>query len=78
MVELRKYQEDAISAILGQWEQGYRHTLLVLPTGTGKTIVFAKITEIKVNGGKRILIPESECSLHLTRNVQDHRKHSRS
>ena len=56
MVELRKYQEDAISAILGQWEQGYRHTLLVLPTGTGKTIVFAKITEIKVNGGKRVLI----------------------
>ena len=56
MVELYDYQEEAVSAILGQWEKGFRHTLLVLPTGTGKTIVFAKVVEIKVGQGKRVLI----------------------
>ncbi len=28
-----------------EWENGCNKTLLVLPTGCGKTIVFAKITE---------------------------------
>ena len=42
-MELRPYQVEAKTAVLEQWEQGNKRTLLVLPTGTGKTIVFAKI-----------------------------------
>lgn len=53
---LRPYQQEAMEAVLGQWEQGFQKTLLVLPTGCGKTIVFAKIAEERVRHGDRVLI----------------------
>ena len=34
-MQLRKYQEEARDAIMNEWEQGRRKTLLVLPTGCG-------------------------------------------
>lgn len=55
-MELRPYQEEAKKAIFEQWENGTRRTLLVLPTGCGKTIVFAKVTEDCVRMGDRVLI----------------------
>lgn len=55
-MELRPYQEEAKKAIFEQWENGTRRTLLVLPTGCGKTIVFAKVTEDCVRRGDRVLI----------------------
>ncbi|MCI7739286.1 MAG: DEAD/DEAH box helicase [Lachnospiraceae bacterium] len=55
-MKLRPYQEEAMQAVFGEWEQGRKKTLLVLPTGCGKTIVFAKITEECVRRGKRVLI----------------------
>lgn len=55
-MELRPYQQEAKEAIFRQWEQGVRKTLLVLPTGCGKTIVFAKVAEDCVRQGKRVLI----------------------
>lgn len=55
-MELRPYQNEAKEAVLTQWEDGIQRTLLVLPTGCGKTIVFAKITEECVRNGKRVLI----------------------
>lgn len=55
-MELRPYQEEAKEAVEGQWESGTKKTLLVLPTGCGKTIVFAKITEDCVQNGDRVLI----------------------
>lgn len=45
-----------MTAVLEQWDGGNAKTLLVLPTGCGKTIVFAKITEECVARGKRVLI----------------------
>ena len=56
MMQLRPYQARAKDAVLEQWDKGYRKTLLVLPTGTGKTVVFAKIVENQVNQGGRALI----------------------
>lgn len=53
---LRPYQTEAKAAIFDQWKQGNRRTLLVLPTGTGKTIVFAKVAEDCVASGQRVLI----------------------
>ena len=53
---LRPYQQEARDAILGQWKQGFQKTLLVLPTGCGKTIVFASVTEECVRQGRRVLI----------------------
>lgn len=55
-MELRPYQEEARAAVESEWEQGRKRTLLVLPTGCGKTIVFAKITEDCVRSGERVLI----------------------
>lgn len=55
-MELRPYQNEAKEAVLTQWNEGIQRTLLVLPTGCGKTIVFAKITEECVRNGKRVLI----------------------
>lgn len=55
-MELRPYQREAKEAVFEQWENGSRKTLVVLPTGCGKTIVFAKITEDCVSHGDRVLI----------------------
>lgn len=55
-MELRPYQKEAKEAVLTQWNDGIQRTLLVLPTGCGKTVVFAKITEECVRNGKRVLI----------------------
>ena len=55
-MELRPYQKEAKEAVFKQWDSGVKKTLLVLPTGTGKTIVFAKITEECVRRGNRVLI----------------------
>lgn len=56
MMQLRPYQIAAKEAVLSEWQGGHPKTLLVLPTGTGKTIVFASVTEDMVRAGKRVLI----------------------
>lgn len=55
-MKMRPYQQSAKDAIFEQWDMGVRKTLLVLPTGCGKTIVFAKVTEQCVVNGERVLI----------------------
>ena len=55
-MELRPYQIEAVQAVQDQWREGNRRTLLVLPTGAGKTIVFCKLTEGQVRTGARVLI----------------------
>ena len=55
-MKLRPYQRDAKDSVLEEWDKGVKRTLLVLPTGCGKTIVFAKITEDCVRNGERVLI----------------------
>lgn len=54
-MNLRPYQLAAKAAVFEQWESVDK-TLLVLPTGTGKTIVFSAVTEECVRQGKRVLI----------------------
>ena len=56
MMALRPYQEEAVTAIEAEWGKGNRRTLLVLPTGTGKTIVFSKVIESVVGEGGRALV----------------------
>ena len=55
-MELRPYQSEAKAAIFDEWDKGVLKTLLVLPTGCGKTIVFAKVAEDCVRRGDRVLI----------------------
>ena len=53
---LRPYQQRARDRIHAEWENGHTRTLLVLPTGTGKTIVFASVAADQVRAGDRVLI----------------------
>lgn len=55
-MELRPYQEEARQKVQEEWKNGKKRTLLVLPTGTGKTIVFSKIIEDRVRKGERVLV----------------------
>ena len=55
-MRLRPYQEEARQAVQREWDQGNEKTLLVLPTGCGKTIVFCKIAEDRIRRGERGLI----------------------
>ena len=55
-MELYPYQQEARAAVERDWESGYLRTLLVLPTGCGKTIVFSRIIEDMVRTGSRCLI----------------------
>lgn len=53
---LRPYQQAARSAIEREWQEGRRRTLLVLPTGCGKTVVFAAVAADEVASGGNVLV----------------------
>lgn len=55
-MKLRDYQQDARESIQSEWKKGTKKTLLVLPTGCGKTIVFSKVIEDRVRKGERVLV----------------------
>lgn len=55
-MELRKYQKEACEKVQAEWDKGVDKTLLVLPTGCGKTVVFSKIIEERVKKGDKALI----------------------
>lgn len=55
-MNLRPYQTEARQRIHAEWDAGHRRTLLVLPTGTGKTVVFAAVAEDCVRAGQRVLV----------------------
>lgn len=53
---LRPYQQISISSVEAQFLGGTLRTLLVLPTGCGKTVVFAEIARREVARGGRVLV----------------------
>ncbi len=55
-MNLRPYQIEARDAVLSEWQGGRARTLLVLPTGTGKTIVFSAVIADRVVAGERVLV----------------------
>ena len=55
-MELRPYQQEARESVQKEWDEGRKKTLLVLPTGCGKTIVFSKVIEDRVKLGERVLV----------------------
>ena len=64
-MELRPYQQEAKTAIQAEWAQGRRRTLLVLPTGCGKTIVFSKQLQEMRTRKRRLVDP-----LHFEMSIQ--------
>jgi superfamily II DNA or RNA helicase len=55
-VQLRPYQTEAIDAVRARYVAGDRSTLLVLPTGTGKTMVFGSVARRVIEKGGRALV----------------------
>lgn len=45
-MQLRPYQDDALRAVRECYRKGHRSVLVVMPTGTGKTVLFAEIARI--------------------------------
>ena len=55
-MKLRDHTKTKLKKAVFKCWQDYQKILLVLPTGCGKTIVFAKIVEDCVRKGERVLI----------------------
>lgn len=51
----RAYQTEAVQAVLSAYERGMRRSLVALPTGTGKTIVFALLL-LQQRGGRALVL----------------------
>ena len=58
-MELRPYQIEAKQAILREWEDKQR-TLLVLPTGCGKTVVFSDVAKDRTQDGRVLILAHRE------------------
>ena len=56
MVKLRDYQDSAVEAVRDSFRNGHKKTLLVSPTGSGKTVIFSYIAAGMAKNNKRILI----------------------
>src|SRR5713226_4233472 len=50
----RPYQHEAVAALLAAAARGVQRPLLVLPTGTGKTIIFALLVQRR--GGRSLIL----------------------
>lgn len=59
MLALRDYQQGAIDAVTSQKAQGINRALVVLPTGTGKTVVFTALAR-QMNVKTLILVHRDE------------------
>ena len=45
-MQLRPYQEQALQAVRESYRNGHHRSLVVMPTGTGKTVLFAEISRL--------------------------------
>lgn len=59
-IELRHYQDQAIDAVLAEWAEGHRATLLVAATGLGKTTMFAELLRRRAPHGRSLVIAHRE------------------
>lgn len=61
MLDLRPYQRRSLDAIEGAEREGLRRPLVVLPTGTGKTVVFShSLSERRDRGRGLVLVHREE------------------
>ena len=75
-MQLRDYQQTVVSQALDFWKNGGKNTLVVLPTGAGKTICLSKIIEQQDGAVCAIAHRQelvSQMSLTLARNGIVHR-----
>ena len=44
-MKLRPYQTKIIAEVIAKWQSGKRRVIATAPTGSGKTVLFAKIAD---------------------------------
>jgi len=59
-IVLRDYQQKATDRVFEEWQGGAKTTLLVLPTGTGKTVVAAHVIKEKMKEGRIMVVAHRE------------------
>ena len=62
LAELTADRREAVQAVLDAHEQGMRRPLIALPTGTGKTIVFAMLAQQR--GGRTLVLAHRDELIH--------------
>lgn len=55
-LELREYQTEALAAVEQRWDDGLNRVAVILPTGSGKTVIFSAMSQKAHGGGMRPLI----------------------
>jgi len=55
-LHLRPYQARALEAIHNAWDAGTRSPAVVLPTGTGKTVIFSRLAADLRDAGQRVCV----------------------
>lgn len=53
---LRDYQKDALESLEKAWVTGMKRPAVVLPTGMGKTVIFAEVIRRTAEAGQRALV----------------------
>ncbi len=71
---LRPYQQAAVERVRASFLSGKHRVLVVQPTGTGKTVVFAEMARRSLEKGKRVLIiaHTSELIVQATQKIAQH------
>jgi superfamily II DNA or RNA helicase len=59
-ISLRDYQSEALDAVRSAWMRGIRRQAISLPTGTGKTVVFAELIRRRRPGRALVLAHRDE------------------
>lgn len=55
MIDLRDYQTESLNKLRAGLAAGKKRQILTLPTGAGKTVVAAALTELAVSKGNRVM-----------------------
>lgn len=64
MLSLRPYQEEALKSINDFSEKGINKQLVVLPTGSGKTVIFSHLPQFKKNSLPMLVLAHRSELLH--------------
>src|SRR5947208_454799 len=85
VIRLREYQDEAVKALFDSWIMEMQHPAVVLPTGSGKTVIFSHVVrdfhswrtdvngQVIGNGGARslILVHRDELADQAIRKIND-------
>ena len=68
MIVLRPYQTEALEAVLSSEAKGISKQLIVLPTGSGKTVIFSHLPMIRKESTPMLVIAHRAELLHQAKN----------